>query len=445
MIYPSARSVVLTALGAPAALVIGVMMPQIWYVGLVWVVLLVMLTALDAISAKPPSSLKLELEAPPVTGVGAPFIATVHARFVRKDGSVSPRGAPRRVEIAAALGDRLDPSGSRRAFVPMVGGQAAFDMELTPNRRGPAEIAGIWARWQGPLGLAWAQKHDQTQYEIAVTPDISPIYDEGVQLFLRDAAFGLIAQIERGEGNEFEALTEFQTGMDKRAIDWKQSARHLELLAKEYRTERNNHIVFALDAGRTMCEPIEGVPRIDRAITGALLTAYVALKAGDRASLFAFAGRPMLASPTVSGAKGFATIQRAAGAVDYSAEESNYTLALTSLSNQLHRRSLIVVFTDFADPTSAELMLRATGRMLQTHLVLFVIMRDAELANIAQGRPEDPADVSRAVTASALLRERAIVVARLRRMGAHVLEAPHDQIGTRLVDRYVTLKRRSLL
>lgn len=445
MIYPSARSVVLTALGAPAALVTGVVMPQIWYVGLIWIVLMLMLTLLDALSAKPASQLWLELEAPPVTGVGAPFTATVHARFLRADGSLAPRGAPRAIEIALALGERLDPLGLRRGTAAMIGGQAEYDTILTPSRRGPAEIAGIWARWKGPLGLAWAQKHDETHYEIAVTPDISPIYDEGVQLFLRDAAFGLIAQIERGEGSEFEALTEFQAGMDRRTIDWKQSARHWELLAKEYRTERNNHIVFALDAGRTMCEPIGGVPRIDRAITGALLTAYVALKAGDRASFFAFAGRPMLASPTVSGARGFATLQHAAAGIDYAAEESNYTLALTSLSSQLNRRALIIIFTDFADPTSAQLMLRATGRMLETHLVLFVVMRDAELADIAQGRPEDPADVSRAVTASALLRERAIVIARLRRMGAHVLEAPHDQIGTRLVDRYVMLKRRSLL
>ncbi|WP_367180750.1 DUF58 domain-containing protein [uncultured Parasphingopyxis sp.] len=212
-------------------------------------------------------------------------------------------------------------------------------MELTPNRRGPAEIAGIWARWQGPLGLAWAQKHDQTQYEIAVTPDISPIYDEGVQLFLRDAAFGLIAQIERGEGNEFEALTEFQTGMDKRAIDWKQSARHLELLAKEYRTERNNHIVFALDAGRTMCEPIDGVPRIDRAISAGLTAAYVALKGGDRTMLFGFARRPVLASPFASETRSFARLQQAAAGLDYHVgEEANYTLALATLSARLKRR-----------------------------------------------------------------------------------------------------------
>lgn len=439
MIYPTARSIVLTALGAPAALVIGVMVPQFWYLGLVWVVLVIALTVFDGLSAPGRTQLDIELDKPMAVGVGAPFSVTTRLRFS------NARGAPRKVELAQRVDERLEIRGIRRETATLIDGMGEHDSAFTAHRRGPAAIETIWARWKGPLGLAWVQARERFDAVIAVTPNIAPIHDKAIQLFLRDASFGLIAQVERGEGSEFEALTEFQAGMDKRTIDWKQSARHTELLAKEYRTERNNHIVFALDTGRTMCEPLDGLPRVDRAITASLLTAYVALKLGDRASLFGFAGRPLLASPTVSGARAFASLQRAAADLDYMPEESNYTLALTTLASQLHRRSLIIIFTEFADPTSAELMLRAARRLVDRHLVLFVVMRDAELADIAHDAPEEPADVSRAVAASALLRERAIVISKLRRMGADVLEAPHGQIGTRLVDRYMTLKRRSLV
>jgi uncharacterized protein (DUF58 family) len=84
--------------------------------------------------------------------------------------------------------------------------------------------------------------------------------------------------------------------MDRRRIDWKSSARHVHLYAKEFETERNNQIVFAFDCGQTMCEPVggqgDGVPRIDRAVSAALVTSYVALKGGDRVALFGFAARP---------------------------------------------------------------------------------------------------------------------------------------------------------
>lgn len=445
MIYPTARAIVVAALAAPFALVIAVTSPAYWYTGLFWAVMVGALIVADALAAKSAKHMAVELDKPGAAGVGAPFIVTARLRFLRPNSEVDARGAPRRVEVALTLDERLDASGGRRTSAAMIGGRAEADIDLAATRRGSARIDEVWTRWTGPLGLAWVQRQDYFGAEILITPDIGAIHDKGIQLYLRDAAFGLIAQIERGEGTEFEALTEFQTGMDRRSIDWKQSARHSELLAKEYRTERNNHIVFALDSGRTMSEPIDGLPRIDRAISAALLTAWVALKAGDRVSLFGFAGRPELASPTVSGMHGFATLQRSAARLDYGDEESNYTLALTKLASQLPHRALIVLFTDFADPTSASLMLRAAGRLLDRHLLLFVVMRDAELADIANALPEDPIDVSRAVAASALLRERAIVIARLRRMGAHVLEARHDEIGTRLIDRYVNLKRRSLL
>lgn len=55
------------------------------------------------------------------------------------------------------------------------------------------------------------------------------------------------------------------------------------------------------------------------------------------------------------------------------------TLALTTLSSHLDRRSLVVVFTDFVDPISAELMLRTVGRLTERHLVLFMLMKDEEL------------------------------------------------------------------
>ncbi|MEM8696771.1 MAG: DUF58 domain-containing protein [Pseudomonadota bacterium] len=446
MIYPTARSVVLTALGAPAALVIGVVIPQYWYLGLIWIAIMAALILLDALTAKRAERLDAELDKPPTIGVGSPFTVTSRLRFLSgPDGEVDRRNTPRHIEIALSMDEKLDAGGGRRAGARMIDGQAEIDTIFTASRRGTATIGHLWTRWTGPLGLAWVQKRDFFGAEILITPDIGFVQDKGIQLYLRDAAYGLIAQMDRGDGTEFDSMTEFQPGMDRRTIDWKQSARHTELLAKEYRTERNNHIVFALDAGRTMCEPIAELPRIDRAISAALLTAYVALKAGDRTSLFAFAGRPQIASPTVAGTRGFSTLQRTAADIDYAPEESNYTLALTTLAAQLHRRSLVVVFTDFADPTSAELMLRAAGRLLDRHLVLFVVLRDAELTALANEKPEDSTDVSRAVAAHALLRERAIVIARLQRMGAHVLEAGHDEVGTRLVANYIDLKRRSLL
>jgi uncharacterized protein (DUF58 family) len=297
----------------------------------------------------------------------------------------------------------------------------------------------------GPLGLVWSQHSRGLRRRIVLTPDIAGVKAEAMRLFARDAMFGVKAQIDTGEGAEYHALRDYADGMDPRTVDWKQSARHGKLIAKEYRTERNHHILLALDTGRTMCEPLAGLPRIDRAINAALTLAYVSLKIGDRVGLFGFDARPRLSTGIVAGVGSFPLLEHLAASLDYSDEETNYTLGLTQLASDLERRSLIVVFTEFADPTSAELLIENAARLGKRHRVMFVVFRDEELEAFAQAEPVTADDVSKAVAAAALLRERDLVISRLRRTGAHIVDAPVAAVGPRLLNAYLDLKRRDLL
>jgi uncharacterized protein (DUF58 family) len=162
-------------------------------------------------------------------------------------------------------------------------------------------------------------------------------------------------------------------------------------------------------------------------------------------SLFGFDARPRIASGAVTGIRAFASLQRLASELDYSTAETNHTLALATLAGGLSRRALVVVFTEVTDETGAELMLRAAQHLLSRHLVVFVLIDDAELEALAAAPPDDIDAVSRAVTAAALLRQRRLVAARLRSLGIQVLETPHDRIGPALVASYLDFKRRNLL
>jgi uncharacterized protein (DUF58 family) len=194
-----------------------------------------------------------------------------------------------------------------------------------------------------------------------------------------------------------------------------------------------------------MSEPLAGMARLDRAVNASLLLAFVCLKLGDRAGLFAFDARVRANGGVVAGLRGFSALQRQAAQIDYSTEETNFTVGLTALAGRLERRSLIVLFTDFPDTVSAEMMVEHVGRLLKRHIVLFVAMNDEELESLVEAEPLTAADVSRAVTAGVLLRERQAVLTRLRHLGVEVLEAPLARIGPRLVDAYLDLKRRNVL
>ncbi len=431
-IVPTLRAGILVALAAPFALVIAAVAPAAWIVAPAFGGAVLALVLLDGLLAGRLDDVRVL--APADAEVGAQVPLTVLADRTAQWG---------RADAALALDPRLAPGGTI-AFVlhrdPATGTWQG-GAQLVPARRGNGAIERLWLRWTGPLGLGARQIARPLDQAIRVSPNLGDVRSPALQAFLRDSQVGLIARRMRGEGTMFEALSEYQPGMDRRRIDWKASARHAHLYAKEYETERNNQIVFAFDCGQAMCEPVAGLPRIDRAVSAALATAYVALKGGDRVSLFGFAARPGLATPFVADTREFHRLQSAAAGLDYHAQEPNFTLALATLASRLQRRSMIVVFSDFTDPTSAQLMIESMGRLAGRHLVLFVTLADAELDGISTADPADMQALAMAVTADALLRQRALVTRRLQQLGIDVIEAPHDRIGTRLIDAYLAIKR----
>jgi uncharacterized protein (DUF58 family) len=432
LVVPTVRAAVLAAVAAPLALVIAALAPGAWVIAPALGGALLVLIVFDALAAGGLADVAFthsgDAEVGAETGGG---------------GGASFAGGIRSAVGCALAGDSRLFAGGRESFAlhPVPGAAAQARVAFTPTRRGTGTVDALWLRWTGPLGLGARLLKKPLGDEIRVWPNVALARSPALQALLRDTQFGLIARRFRGEGSQFEALTDYQPGMDRRRIDWKSSARHAQLYAKEYEVERNNQIVFAFDCGQTMCEPVAGLPRIDRAVSAALATSFVALKGGDKVALFGFAARPEVMTPFVAGTSEFFRLQRAAAALDYRAQEPNFTLALATLAGRLKRRSLIVVFSDFTDPTSAELMIESIGRLVSRHLVLFVTMDDEELAGLAQADPGDIQTVAMAVTADSLLRQRALVTRRLKQLGVDVIEAPHAQIGTRLIDAYLAIKR----
>ncbi|MEQ1497299.1 MAG: DUF58 domain-containing protein [Novosphingobium sp.] len=439
-LVPTGRAALLVAAAAPVALLVAVMVPALWAMAPLIGTLVIAMVVIDALAAGSLRSVRVSMADDFEVGAAGPIDLT--AEF-----SSGLRG---HVEAALASDARLFPAGRALADLAKQSARSwTGRITLTPQRRGTGEIEQVWLRWTGPLGLGARQAQQPVARAVRVWPNLSPVRSPAMQAFLRNFEVGLIARRIRGEGTMFEALAEYQPGMDKRRIDWKSSARHAHLYAKEFEAERNNQIVFAFDCGQAMCEPVGGqndaMPRIDRAVTAALTTAYAALKSGDKVALFGFAARPQLFTPFASDAREFYRLQVAAAGLDYMPQEPNFTLALATLAGQLKRRSMIVVFSDFTDPTSAELMIESISRLTARHLVLFVTMHDEELAEIASAAPNEVGTLAMAVSADGLLRQRALVLGKLRAIGVQVVEAPYAQIGTRLLDRYLSIKRRGAI
>ena len=226
------------------ALALGLVRPELWLVAPGWIGVILACLILDTVAGANPRHLSLDARFPHQVGVGDPF-----------DLSLAASGAavPPRAELALALDERLAEggrlAGDMRALAVASGAPTtlARTLSLTASRRGQALVEALWIRWAGPLGLVWKQRRFAIDGAIHIVPSLGAVTDEGSRLFQRNSWFGLRQQRFRGEGTEYESLAEYQPGMDRRAIDWNASARHVKLLAKEYRVERDNRVVLAID------------------------------------------------------------------------------------------------------------------------------------------------------------------------------------------------------
>jgi uncharacterized protein (DUF58 family) len=436
-VRPTLRSVLLVAGGVPVSLSATLADAALWPVWLGYLVAVALALGADAALALPARRLAVAVQAPEMLYIGDADPLVVELR-------ASGWSRPTTLELVIDLGDELAPQPAQRAS--LAGQPVRLELELRPLRRGTARLERAWVRWTGPFGLLRREVIRPLGRELAVVPDVRAVRAAALQFFSnREFLAGLKIERYVGDGSEFAELREYTPGLDHRAIDWKASARHVKLLCREFRAERNHQLIVAVDTGQLMREPLAHVPKLDHAINAGLLLAYVALRTGDRVGMFGFdASVRGFVEPT-SGVHGFARLQKASAELAYRTAETNFTLGLAELAARLRRRSLVILLTDFVDTVTAELMVDNIQRLARRHVVVFVTLRDPTLAARVAAEPADMLALHRTVVAAELVREREIVLQRLRQRGIFCIDASPRQVSSRLVNRYLEIKRRELV
>lgn len=438
MIYPTARLIGLMIAGVLMGTGLVFFVPALWWVAPVVMIALLVVGLIEGAFAVPPVQVGLRFVTPKTIGVARDYVFEYALENAK-------RRLPERAEVRWGFNRLLSSPAVSEIITRDEAGVLKGPLRVRAMARGQAVIESFHARWAGPLGLCYVQKKVVLDRPITVTPDIEGVQTDAAALFSRDHIYGVRVQNQLHNGSEYHALREYDSSQDPRRIDWRSSAKHLKLLSREFQAERNHHIVLAFDTGRLMGEPLQRIKKIDRAIYAGLLLGYCAMKVGDNVRSFAFASKPYHNAPAVSGTNGFAILKAQLSGIDDLPEETNHTLALTDMGSKIARRSLIVLFTDFIDEISADLMVEALQRLSKKHLIVFVAFRDEGLEGLAGAVPEAAEDVTRAVFARRLLQQRETVYATLRRMGVEVLEAETEAMAVSIVLKYLALKREDRL
>ena len=350
-----------------------------------------------------------------------------------------------KIEVELEIEGPAEITAKSRAEGIISGAPLTLKIPIFPRRRGRLMVKKIWSSCQGPLGLCQIRHVQTLDHWLTIHQNIGGIHKAALQFFHREADIGQKSQPFKGEGSEFDSLMDYSVGMDNRLIDWKHSARHRKLLAKEFRQERNHQIVLCFDTGRLLTEPVNGIPKLDHFIRSGLLLAWVSLLSGDMVGACGF---DLVFRSFLKPARGrnfFARLQRFTGELDYRSEETNFTLGLTELKGRLPHRSLVIVFTEFIDQVSAEFLVEGLALLAKKHMVIFVTTPDPLLGNLRDAYPRTVKDLASAVIADGFQRDRAIVLQKAARQGVHCIDVPPAALSTAILNRYLIVKQRGLL
>ncbi|TBC26957.1 DUF58 domain-containing protein [Rhizobium ruizarguesonis] len=437
---PSSTLIALVLISAAVTVFTSVWWRDMSYFLLLMWLALAALTIADLVISNLAGRMTVDFDLPPQGFVGHTAAFTVGIRS-QKDA------LSRKIEIRLDLAPELVVDEIRWLNPASGAGEGEVKASLDPHltRRGRYAVNALWLKWPSRLKLLEIIAKMPVGQEIAVQPDISPVLSGAIKTQILPLEAGQKDLRLRGEGSEFHQLREFVSGMDPRSIDWKRSARMRSLVVREMRAERNHQIILCVDSGRLMAEQLAGFTKLDRAINAALAMCWGAGLAGDLVGFYSFDSRPRLFVPALPGRAAFPRLQTVCAGLRYETQETNHTLGLTHLSGRLKRRSLIVIFSDFVDTITAELMIENMQVLARHHFVVYVALRDPMLAKLIEPEETTLDAVARSVAARQILHERRAVMEKLARLGVLCLDSTPEALTSDLIARYIEIKSREMI
>ncbi len=429
----------LAAVASLASLVVlalpgdGLLLPLVVVDGL-----LLLTAAVDALLAVDPRRLEIERDLPGVL-------------VLRSQGELTWRVRnPTERRLRVALADQLAPSlrASTRRLRGVVPPRARLvgTSRLHPSRRGRFEVTDLVVRVDGPLGLGARQRTLRRPAVLQVHPVFASRAEAELRINrARILEVGLRSAKGRGGGTEFDQLREYGVDDEVRRIDWAATARAGKAMVRTYRAERNQNVLLLLDNGRVMAGQVADVPRAEHAMDAVMCLTTVATRLGDRCGLVVFDRVVRSIVPGRAGREQLGRVAEAMYALDPVLVESDYRGAFTQALARFKRRSLIVLFTDLVEQAVGEALLPALPLLVRHHVVLIAAVRDPDVVGWATTAPDGPDEAYRAAAATAALAERDRTVARLRGLGAVVIDAPAGDLAAKLADAYLDLKARGAL
>ncbi|MEN9444732.1 MAG: hypothetical protein RIS47_1622 [Bacteroidota bacterium] len=319
--------------------------------------------------------------------------------------------------------------------------EKAHSYNLRPTQRGEYHFGKLNIFLSTTLGLIQRRiRHNQ-----AHTVKVYPSYLLMRQYELLAVSHRLtevgIKRIRRiSNQSEFEKIREYVEGDDIRSINWRATARRNSLMVNQYQDEKAQEVYCLLDMGRTMKMPFNGMSLLDYSINASLIISNIAMYKQDRAGLLSFSKEihSMVAAQRRPGHLN--TLLETLYHQQTEHAESDYQRLLVKLNHHIHKRSLMILFTNFESLVTMRRQMPYLRLVAQKHLLLVVFFHNTELNKLLETTPKQLDEIYTKTIAEKFDLEKRQIILELERHGIHAILTAPKQLNVDLINKYLQLK-----
>lgn len=321
-----------------------------------------------------------------------------------------------------------------------------FQYYLRPTERGEYHFGNLNIYISSPLKLISKRYIFNKDAMVPVYPSYIQLRKYDLIAFSNNLFQYGVKKIRRlGHTMEFEQIKEYVPGDDIRTLNWKATAKKNSLMVNQFQDEKSQNIYMAIDKGRTMKMPFNGMSLLDYAINATLVMSNVILKKQDKAGMFSFSkkveNRVVSEKRTLQMQKILENLYKIK--TDYF--ESDYSRLYADIKKNINQRSLIILYTNFETLDSLHRQLPYLKGIAKSHLLVVVFFQNTELNQITTKKAETIQQVYDKVIAEKFIFEKKLIVNELKKYGIHSVLTQPENLTLDSINKYLEIKARGIL
>lgn len=317
---------------------------------------------------------------------------------------------------------------------------------LRPTERGEYHFGNLNVYVTSPLQLVSKRYRFDKDQMVPTYPSYIQLRKYDLIAFSNNLFQYGVKKIRRiGHTMEFEQIKEYVPGDDIRTLNWKATAKKNSLMVNQFQDEKSQNIYMAIDKGRVMKMPFNGMSLLDYAINATLVMSNVILKKQDKAGMFSFSKK---VENRVVAEKRTSQMQKILENLynvktDYF--ESDYSRLYADIKKNINQRSLIILYTNFETMDGLHRQLPYLKGIAKSHLLVVVFFQNTELYQITNKKADTIQDVYDKVIAEKFIFEKKLIVNELKKYGIHSVLTQPENLTLDTINKYLEIKARGIL